>query len=654
MVTLDGVTFNEEAMESVIKAAEDLAELQSSLEPIGGVISWFTGREDLGTFGDNVKIFAEAMGALKTNMGEDGITQSVVDSVTYAGEAILELEKALPEEGWFDGKMNLSEFSDYISDFATAIGTFATTSAQTDFTAINTAITAGYRIRNLINDLVGLDTSGLVTFTGVGTGGIGADGAAYNIAQAIKAYSDEVAGINVEAVNVSVTAAAMLRNLIANLVGLDTSGLENFKIDSIGTAMKTYGESVKDIDTGIVSQSVSSANRLRNFISSLAGLDASGISNFKPSSIGLALKGYSGSISGVSLLAVTQSVAAATKLRNFISSLSGLDTSGAGSFKTALDKLSKVDIYDFAESFSRAAGKLSKSGSKMMEGLINGITGKTSDVRKAISKLLTAIDEDITNKMSAFTKAGGELMSKLADGVDKKKKAVTSAVKAIVTSAASSIKDSYDSFYDAGRYLVSGFASGISANSYKASAKAVAMANAAAKAAKEALKINSPSKVFMAIGSGIPEGFAMGIEKMSGLINAPLNTMANGAIKSVSDTVSRIAAAIDSDMDVQPTIRPVLDLSDIRSGAGSIGDMLGFGTSVGVMANVGAISRSMSTMSQNGGNSDVVSAINDLRKDLGNVGNTSYTISGITYDDGSNIASAVKDIARYARMERRV
>ena len=35
-------------------------------------------------------------------------------------------------------------------------------------------------------------------------------------------------------------------------------------------------------------------------------------------------------------------------------------------------------------------------------------------------------------------------------------------------------------------------------------------------------------------------------------------------------------------------------------------------------------------------------------------GGAPLTINGITYDDGSNIATAVKDLTRYARMERRV
>ena len=52
-------------------------------------------------------------------------------------------------------------------------------------------------------------------------------------------------------------------------------------------------------------------------------------------------------------------------------------------------------------------------------------------------------------------------------------------------------------------------------------------------------------------------------------------------------------------------------------------------------------------------NSDVISAIKDLKEGLNNNG-PSYTINGITYDDGSNITSAVETLVRAAKIERRI
>jgi hypothetical protein len=57
---------------------------------------------------------------------------------------------------------------------------------------------------------------------------------------------------------------------------------------------------------------------------------------------------------------------------------------------------------------------------------------------------------------------------------------------------------------------------------------------------------------------------------------------------------------------------------------------------------------------QNGGNDDVISALKDLKSSLsGRTGDT-YSINGITYDDGSNVSEAIKTLVRAARIERRI
>ena len=150
----------------------------------------------------------------------------------------------------------------------------------------------------------------------------------------------------------------------------------------------------------------------------------------------------------------------------------------------------------------------------------------------------------------------------------------------------------------------------------------------------------------------VPEGFAMGIDKLGGMAERSSVSMARAAISGTQDAISRIVDVINSDMDTQPTIRPVLDLSEISSGAGAINGMLGIKPSIGVISNINSIG-SMMNSRQNGTNSDVVSAIRELGKTIGSGSGDTYTINGITYDDGSNITDAVKTLVRAARVERR-
>ena len=141
--------------------------------------------------------------------------------------------------------------------------------------------------------------------------------------------------------------------------------------------------------------------------------------------------------------------------------------------------------------------------------------------------------------------------------------------------------------------------------------------------------------------------------KMGNSVYNAGSTLGETATGSLSDSISRIASMIGDDIDTQPTIRPVLDLSDIKAGASTISSMFD-GTSFGMSANVNAVSSMMSGYGQNGTNNDIINAIDKLNKRFDNIGNTTYQINGLTYDDGSNVHSAVQQLVRAARIERRV
>lgn len=654
MSSVNGCTFDEVALNSLLDASERLSEFQSTLEPMGGVISWFSGRDDLGTFGTNIGLFADAMSKLKTGMGEDGITEATITSITNTGTALIELQKALPEEHWFDGKMNLSEFSTYVSDFATAMSDFGSKASEIDSGAVSTVISTAYRIKSLINSLVDLDTSGLAEFTGVGTGGFGADGAAYKIAQSISAYSNKVKDIDTEAVSVSVSSAMRLRTLINNLSSLDTSGIENFKPDSIGKAMKTYADKVSGIDTSTVSSSITSANRLKTFISGLAGLDTSGISNFRVGSIGTALKAYGESVSGTNFSAISSSIASANRLKSFISSLAGLDISGVSSFTTAINKLSSSNTKGFIAAFSGISKQMVSVGARMIDMLATGMKTKISSVLSAIDIMFSKLNERIKSKQASFKNAGSSLINAFATGIRSKVSSVSSAATSGLSSAISAIQRYRQNFYAAGKYLVEGFATGIRLYSWVSEKAASSMAQKAIDAANKTLDENSPSKVFIKIGGYVARGFGIGINRDSSVAEEAASSMASGAINKVRSAISDIGNMISNDIDAQPTIRPIVDLTDVKTGAAAASGMFDSLNTIGVRSNLNAITVAMNGKLQNGSNDDVISAINKLGTQLESSRGDTYNFGDFTYDDGSEVADAIGTLIRYAKIGRRV
>jgi hypothetical protein len=123
-------------------------------------------------------------------------------------------------------------------------------------------------------------------------------------------------------------------------------------------------------------------------------------------------------------------------------------------------------------------------------------------------------------------------------------------------------------------------------------------------------------------------------------------------VKTLISSADEINRAINEGMEIKPVVKPVLDLSNVRQGASLIPSMLNTQPALGTLSNVGYISANMNRNSQNG-NSDVVAAIDKLRESLGDIGNDTYNINGITYNDDSAIADAIKTIIRAINIERR-
>lgn len=212
----------------------------------------------------------------------------------------------------------------------------------------------------------------------------------------------------------------------------------------------------------------------------------------------------------------------------------------------------------------------------------------------------------------------------------------------------------WNEFKETGGYVAEGFKSGIMGKAGEIAAAAVELARNAIDAVEEELEVASPSKVFFRIGRFTGEGFLRGLQNYADKSYNAGSAIAEKARAGLTATMGDIANALSSDMDTTPTIRPVVDMSDVTTKAKTISDMMNMNTSATVRANVGAISFGMNRLRQNGPNDDVISAIDKLRRDLGSVGGTTYNVNGVTYDDGSNVSEAVRSLIRAARIDRRV
>lgn len=451
---------------------------------------------------------------------------------------------------------------------------------------------------------------------------------------------------NVDSAIASLSKIKELKNAIPDV---DLSPLGD-----IADTLKSYSDKVASLDTLAIATSITMARHVVAFISSLGSSDLTGISSFNIQPLGTKLVAYSLTASALNTGAILASIVVARSLRDFVVSLSNMDASGVATFSEAVTQLGTITTAKIVESFRSGSGQVRSAATDLFTAALTGMKSTQGTIIGYVKEMVRAIQTTFMSGKTSLMSVGRELMSALVSGMTAGKANLESTVKLICDSAVSSIRYKHGSFYDAGWYLAEGFADGIEGSAFQAKTAAIAMAQAALEAAEEALGIASPSKETTKLGAYFSQGFINSIKEHTSSAYDVSSGMAESAKKGLTEAVTKIQSILSSDVDAQPVIRPVLDLSDVKSGLGDLGTMLNNDGSVGLKTNINAIGSAVERRRQNGTNDGVITAINKLHKDLNGLSRPSYNIEGITYDDGSEISEAIKTLVRAARIERRV
>ena len=262
-------------------------------------------------------------------------------------------------------------------------------------------------------------------------------------------------------------------------------------------------------------------------------------------------------------------------------------------------------ITNFLAGIAQSIPVIIQSGIDLMLSFINGmaegIRKNTHATIEAINNLMDAIMEAAAAYFTNFTTRGKELVTKIISG----------------------IRSKFSEFKQAAKDMMNGFIAGVKSKMAEIKNAAVNVIKSAVNGVKSFLGIASPSKVFAEIGRWSDEGMVVGLTKYAGAVKDAASSVGRSAVDSMSGALSSIAGVFDQDIDYQPTIRPIVDLSNVQNGANSIGGMFGqptiamAGISSGGFNPLGSLSGSLQ-LSKNS-NDDVVSAIAELRSDFGSL-----------------------------------
>ena len=635
---------------------------------LDGVTSGLPGvGSNLGLFMTNAKPFFDGLKSVDPSMAESAKSLAVA-ILAITGAGILD---AISK--WLTGGTNMDTFGAQLVSLGKGMKAYAAEVDGIDAGAISASANAA---KALVQVAKSLPREGGLWQSIAGSQDIASFGSKLKaFGKGMKDYASEVAGIDSSAISASASAAQGLAQVAKSLpkeggwletiVGSQDISSFGAKLKAFGKGMKSYATEVAGIDTGAITSSVSAAKGLVAVAKSLpkdggwlqnivGGKDIKSFGS-KLKSFGSAIKGYSTEVAGTNTAAISSSVSATKLMVGAIKSTSGLDTSGVKKFVAAVDKLADTDMDAVASAFSGAAStaKMVSAGVRMVKSVGSGIKSSAGSVKSAAKSTAASIASSFSSQTAVMNKAGSSLVSALAKGMTSKKGSVLSAGRSLANSAKSGVTSNSSGMISAGQNLGSGLVLGINAKKTAAYNAGFALGQAAVQGEKDGQKSNSPSKATIQAGGWLGEGLVIGIKRMGSAVYNAGHDMGERATASISSALTRVGAIVDSDMDIQPTIAPVMDLSNVEAGVGAIGGMFNKTMTIGANANINAIGSMMNRRNQNATNDDVVSAIDKLRKDLGNIGGDTYNLSGITYDDGSNVADAIQTLIRAAVVERR-
>lgn len=640
------------------------------LDGIANKLGFNTG---LDNFGEQAKSFGKAMHALSDSLtGENVIDTEAVKGVAKVGQLLAALANDIPPQPGdilkkFVFSKDLGEFGKQAEAFGKALSAMSkaiTGENAIDVNATQNAVNAGNLLSALKDNLPKDPGAILSLFTeNKNLGKFGEQ--AQKFGEAISAMSKAITGenaIDTEAVSNAKNIGTMMTELqkalpkdewFDGVMQLDDFGSD---ISAFGQGLLVYNANVADIDFTKVSASVSQAKRMVSLANSIYGNSSnieSGIKTFKDfEDIGETIKDYSDDVSNTNIDSISNSISIGFRLKTFISSLKDINTTGITSFKEAVSKLGEVELGSIKNTLNESAKTFSTNGLSIVEALSSGMTMRRSKAISAMSNIVNDVQKTITDRNENFKKTGVALISMLAVGMAAQKEHVKNiASQVAIASANGALNPAYSYMNNNGRNLGLGLVYGVLSMQQSAYNAGFALGQAAVRGERAGQQSHSPSKATYQSGIWLGEGMINGCRDIATKVFSTGKKLGTGIVDSVSEAMQSAEDIFDSTVDVAPVITPVVDLTDIQTGAARITSMFN-NPSVTPMTNIRAIS-GMTNNRQNGNNEDVVNAINGLKKSIGNAGNTYNNISGITYDNGSAVSEAIETLVRAAKIERR-
>lgn len=563
----------------------------------------------IGNFGETIKTFGSAM-VDYSNIVSGNIDADAVTASATAGEALAKLNDSIPKTGgwWQDiaGEQDMSDFGLKIVAFGAALVAYnaVISEATLDTDAITASATAGKNLSDLQNSIPKSggwwqDIAGESDISDFGSK-IAAFGAA------IVAYSETVSGFSYSEggpTNSVVTCATELSNLASVVKDTDAgNSLSDFGYDisDFGYYLNTFGTTVASIDIDKIKSVKDVITDFISLVSDSVGIDTSGFDSFSTSLQSLASSGISAfntafeNAGSQAVIAVSNFLAAAqsaiseeyTTFQDYGEFSADYYAVGFSGETEAAKNAAGIIIDAFITALSHAESKYTTEGETSVKNYIDKFQNQYRTAKTTGETLASNVLTGLAKYARDFSEKGKNAGSSYVAGIGTYKKLAYHAGAALGSNALSGVNVS-DSARTYGNNFSIGFINGIKGYGTRAYNAAYSLGRSAVIGLARGIDSNSPSKEAQKSGDYFGIGFTASLLNWIGKAGSAATELGQEAVNALNDAIAKIPSLLSEDINLDPIVRPVIDLSNAQQSISTLNGM--FNKSVSVAADVAAV-----------------------------------------------------------------
>ena len=574
------------ALVTAADAAAALAVFAANIPNQGGLASLFAGENSLETWGPQLAPFAENLVAFSNVITDNGgIDVDAIKNACEAGTAIAEMASNLPNQGgvasWFAGENSMEVIAPQLAGFAQGLVDFSNTVSAEKAIDLEKVKNACEAGKAIADMASNLPNQG----------GVASWFAGENSMEVIAPQLEEYG-------------RCLYR--FATYASYITDIDKTLKAVELGTAIADMAANLPN--QGGVASWFSGDNTLSDFGDEVA-------------KFGEKIADFAEKVKDVNWDSTNAAITGLGKLVDMATILDGFNKNNVKDFAESIGDLGKADVAAFLSTWENAE----------------------SDCNDAAETFVATFCGSIESFNSSFTDSAKDAMLFYTTGINQNRSHPITAFKNVMKSIVDLGDDYNDDIFWIGANMVIGLANGIYMNEYQAVNAAISVAASALRATKETLNENSPSKATHAFGKFYDLGFAGGIKDYGYVVNEASKKVSEDSLSYVASVRDAISS-MDFDED-DPTIRPVIDLSNVRSGVSQIGRIMNDSQSYKITSAIARdraeYSKRTNTIKVESTSKDVVEAVGKLEDRIDALGDR---INGMgLYLDGKAVVGELTD-----------